>query len=72
MDERQPFDRAVLGEFGDVERAVVEQVHVGGAVVGVERAGGDEFVDIVEALVVAEIEDDAAVLGDDRIRRPHA
>ena len=33
VDERQPFDRAVLGEFGDVERAVVEQVHVGGAVV---------------------------------------
>ena len=66
MDERQPFDRAVLGELGDIERAVVEQVHVGGAVVRVELAGGDELVDVVEALVVAEIEDDAAVGGDDR------
>ena len=32
MHQRQPFKRAVLGEFRDVERTVVEQVHVGGAV----------------------------------------
>ena len=72
VHQRQPFERAVLREFGDIQRALVEQVHVGGAVFGVEGPGGDEFVDIVEALVVAEIEDDAAILGDDRTRRPHA
>ena len=64
MDQRHPFDLAVVGEAGDVERAVVHQVLVGGAVVGVPRPRGDELVDIVEALVVAAVEHHAVVLGD--------
>ena len=48
-----------------MERALVEKVHVGGAIVRVVTAGGHELVDIVEALVVAEIEDDAPVRGHD-------
>ena len=36
-DQRQPVDLAVVVEPGDVERAVVEQVLVGGAVVRSRR-----------------------------------
>ena len=67
MDERHPLDLAVLGELRDVERAGIEQVHVRGAVVGIECAARHELVDVVEALVVAEIEDDASVLRHDRL-----
>ena len=63
VDQRQPFGLAVVVEAGDVERAVVHQVLVGGTVVGVVRPRGDELVDIVEALVVAGVEHHAAVLG---------
>ena len=38
VDERQPFERAVLGEPGHIERALIEQVHVGGTVSGVVGA----------------------------------
>ena len=67
VDERHPRQRAVLGELRDVERAGVEKVHVGGAVVGIEGAARHELVDVVEALVVAEIEDDASVLRHDQL-----
>src|SRR5690606_32201572 len=68
MDERQPFHGAVFFELGNIQRTLVEQVHVGGAVVRIIGAGGHELVDIVEALVVTQIEYDAPVLGDDGLR----
>ena len=72
MDQRQPRHLAVVVETRDVERALVEQVAVSGAVVRVPRPCGDEFVDVLKALVVAAVEDDAAVLGDDNAWRPRA
>ncbi len=65
MDDRHPLDPAILAELRDIKRAGIEQVHVGGAIVGIEGPGRDELVDIVEALIIAEIEDDAPVLVDD-------
>jgi hypothetical protein len=67
VHERQPREGAVGGELRHVERALVEQVHVRRAIVRLERALGHELVDVVEALVVAEVEDDAPVLRDDRL-----
>ena len=62
--ERQPGKRAVAVELRHIERAVVEQVEVGGAVGRVVGAGGDELVDVIEALVVAEVEHHPAVGGE--------
>ncbi len=65
VDERQPLAGPVGIETGNVKRAGIEEVLVGGAVLGIDPALGDEAVDIVEALVVALIDDEAAVLVDD-------
>ncbi len=64
MDERQPVEAPVGVITGDVERALVEQVPVGGAIDGVVGARAHEPVDIVEPLVVARIDHDAAVFVD--------
>ena len=64
--QRQPLQLAVFEKLGDVEGAVIQQVHVGGAVARIELARSDELVEVVEALVVAGVENDAAVLVDDR------
>ena len=63
--QRHPLDRAVFGEFGDVQRAFVQKVHVGRTITRVVFAGGDEFVHVVETLVVAEVEDHAPIRRDD-------
>ncbi len=55
MDKWQPLQLAFLEELADIERALVEEVHVGGAIIGIVGAVGDEFVDVVKALVVAAI-----------------
>ena len=64
-DEGEPGDGAVVVEARDVERAVIQQVGVGIGLAGDVAARRDELVDIVEALVVAAIDDDAAIRGDD-------
>src|SRR5882724_11825080 len=64
-DERQPIERAVGIEAAGVERAVVEQVLVGGAIGRVDGVAADELVDIFEVVVVAEIDHRAAVLVED-------
>ena len=67
-NKRQPENRSVGREFRDMQRACVEQVHVRCAVRGIVAACGDELVDVIEALVVAEVDRDAAVFCDDVIR----
>ena len=63
LDQRQPGE-LVLVELGDVERAVVEQRAVGSAGARVEGAARNVFVEIVEALVVAAVQHQPAVLVD--------
>src|SRR3546814_8175562 len=67
MDQRQPVERAVVVEAGNEQRAVVEDVEVGGTVVGIVAALGDELVEVVEALVVAHVNHHAAVAVHDRL-----
>ena len=67
LDQRQPCHLAVGVELRDRQGALVEEVHVGLAVSGVDGAFGDEPVDVLEIIIVAEIDDHASVLvGDDR------
>src|SRR5699024_8764634 len=58
----------VAGERGHVEGALVEDAHVlgagRGAAAGGHSAARDELVEVVEALVVAGVDDDGAVVGD--------
>ncbi len=63
--QRHPLDLAIFMEFGHVKRAFIQQVHIGSAIIRVELARRHELVDIVEAFVVAQIEDHAPVLVDD-------
>src|SRR5690606_26423704 len=68
MNQRQPLHGAILIEAGDIKRAGIEEIDVRGTVIGIEGAFGDELVDIVEALVIAHVEDNAAIPGNDRFR----
>ena len=65
LDQRQPGALVVV-EFGDIERAVVEQGAIRGAGGLIVSAVRDVLVQVIEALVVAGIDDQAAVLVDDR------
>ena len=65
MHQRQPVQVAIGVELGDRQLAVVEQVLVGLAVVGIERALGHEAVEVFEVIVVSQIDDDTPVLVDD-------
>ena len=49
MDQRQPHDLAALVEAGDVERALVEQVAIGGAVGAIPGLRRHELVDVLHA-----------------------
>ncbi len=61
VDQLQPGERAVGVEAGHRQRALVEQGHIGGAVLGVVSALGDESIDILVPLVVARIDRDPAI-----------
>ena len=64
VHQRQPGHRAVGVEAGDREHAVVENVLAGGGIGRVVGLGRDEAVDVFEIVVVAHVDDDAAVLVD--------
>ena len=55
VDQRQPVEASIFIEARDIERAVIQQVHIGGPILGVIAPGADEFVEIREAGVVASI-----------------
>ncbi len=51
-------------KLGGIEGPFVQQVSVGGAAVKIDSAGGDEFVEKLEALVVTRVEHQTAVCVD--------
>ena len=61
--QRQPVTGAVFIEAGNIQHAVFQQAHVGGAVVGLVFVFGNKFIDVFEALVVAHIHRQLAVGG---------
>ena len=61
MDKRQPFSTAVGIVLRDIKRAGVEQVAVRGAIGAVDLAVSHELVDVIEAFIVALINDITAV-----------
>ena len=63
-DQRHPVEGAVGAEFCDKQGAVIEQGRIGGAVIRIVASVGNEFIDIVEALVVTGIDHDAPVFVD--------
>ena len=65
LDQRQPGALVVV-ELGDIERTVVEQGAIRGAGGLIVSAVRDVLVQVIEALVVAGIDDQATVLVDDR------
>jgi hypothetical protein len=66
---RQPAPAAAGVEARDVQRAVVEQLGVGLEAAGLDPVAADELVDVLEARVLAAVDDGAAVL---RHRHPGA
>ena len=65
VHQRQPGQRTIVVEAGHRQRAAVKQVAVGFPVVRVDAILGDEAVEILEALVIARIQDQATVAVDD-------
>ncbi len=60
-DQRAPLARAVAVEACDIERAIVEQFGVRGAVRRAERTVGNEFIDAARRVVVTHVKGDAIV-----------
>ena len=63
--ERHPLHSAVRVKAGHIERAVIQQVAIGGAIARRIATSSDEFIHIIKALVVAHIEHHTPVWRDD-------
>ena len=66
--QRQPLHAAVVVEAGHRQRALRQQAHVVRLVARPVGVLGDEAIDVVELRIIAGVDDDAAVLVDDRLR----
>ena len=64
-DQRHPVKAAIFVELGNKQGAVFQEVHVGCAIIRVVFVRSHEFVEIVEALIIAGIGNNGVVLVDD-------
>jgi hypothetical protein len=63
-DERQPLSGAIIMEFGNIERAGIQQGHVCGAIGGIVTLGTDKLVDVLKVLIIAAIDDHMTALAE--------
>ena len=63
VHQREPVAAAVFIEAGNIERALFQQAHIGGAVARLIAVFRHEFINVFKALVIAHIHSQAAVGG---------
>ena len=61
LHQIKPFDLAIIMEFGDRKHAFIQQIPIGGAIIGIPGAGGDEAIDEIKPLIIAHIDHHAAI-----------